>query len=192
MKLRKRILFILEILVVLAYIAGGILVIILRRNNARYDGQLLGTVILICGALRVIKFIFNRENVQGNLPLGLIAGIIGISFGFIFIFSELDIMHMCLLWGLYEILFGTIEVVVTLKDMRLDPHEIITDIIAVGEIIFGTLLCIHAHEGIGEHLIFIGATLILTSVNCVVGMLQEHFLNPRKEKKHKKENESDA
>ena len=189
MKTNKIIALISDIIITLTYIVGGIVVIVLNHHSLESDAKLLGIVIIICATLKLIKFIVNQEYKEGHL-LGLGSGIIGLSFGFIFLFSTLDIVHICLLWGLYEIAFGTIDIVESLKDRRIAPIEIWTGLISVSEIIFGTLLCIHASRGINEHLIYIGITLILTSLGCLARMIYRYIIEPKKEKKQ--QNQTDA
>ena len=168
LKFFKVLYFILEITLCVAYVVGGILLITLRRLNVAVDGDLLGFVIVTCGVLGIIKFFITKE---AN-PLGLVSGILQISFGFIFIFSEMDIFHICLLWGLFEIIIGTLEAVIVLRDKHLDTKEVSSLIVAVSEVVFGTLLCIHSSGGIDEHLIYVGVTLIITSLGCIANMIE--------------------
>lgn len=189
MKTKKVISFILEILTCIAYVVGGIFVIVVHHHSDYTDGNMLGIILMICGVLKLIKFFFSDGS--ANL-IGLTAGIVAIPFGFIFFFGELDIFHMCLLWGLYEIVFGSLEIVEAFKDRHINTVEIFTILIAASELVFGALLCINTIGGVGEHLVYIGITLILTSLSCVINILQKRNIFFKSNKSEEETNKTDA
>ena len=192
MKFLKVLLIVLEVLLVGIYAAGGIAVMIWKDRAGGYDGKILGMVIIICSVLRIIRFFVKKEYNEGS-HIGLLAGIIGFSFGFIFYFSELEIWTMCVMWGVYEIAFAAYEVVNTVKVIREDKiFGTATLILSIGELVFGTLLCIHAAGGISVHFIFVGATLILTAVTILTSIIHRYLIKKALKQEQEAENKTDA
>ncbi len=176
MKTRKNINFIFELLVPAFYLAAGIVVIILGiKHQEEYMPILLGSLLIAGSFCRLYKFMVNRHFFDvHNIDLSF--SLISIAMGFIFIFTD-DITLVCLIWGIYEIINGGIELSTDLREVPDNGLMWVSVFISLGEIVFGTLLCIHKEEGILLHLLFMGITFILTGALVIVELIHNHKKN---------------
>ena len=181
MKTRRVISLIFEILVPVLYLAAGVCIFVfgfMYKDN--YTSRILGAMLIGASAIRLYKFLINREFFDVH-TIDLSFSLISIAIGFVFFFTT-NIQQTCLIWGLLEILNGGIELGTDLREIKEKPLIWISILISLGEIVFGTLLCIHNEHGIFEHLIFMASTFILTSILVVIELITTR-------QKKKKENE---
>lgn len=170
---------ILNALVTISYLALGVLVFIVCFINTTYQPLPLGILLIVSALCRLIKFLVNRHSFDVH-TIDLTMGLISVALGFIFIFAhELDMKMFCIFWGIFEIVNGTIEISADVKLARLSFMYIISVLISIGEIVFGTLLIIHLEGGIFAHLLYMGVTSVLTA-----GLLALEFVIRIKEKKN--------
>ena len=167
MKARKTLTIIFEILVPILYLAAGAVIFVMGfLYEENYTPQLLGALLIAGSACRLYKFLVNREFFDVH-TIDLSFSLISIAIGFVFFFKE-DIEQICLIWGLLEILNGGIELGTDLREIREKPLLWISILISLGEIVFGTLLCIHGEHGIFVHLLYMASTFLLTAVMVIV------------------------
>ncbi len=169
-------------LVAVSYAGLGALVLVVCFINKNYAALTLGIVLIVSAICRLIKFLANRNSFDVH-TIDLTMGLISVSLGFIFIFAEeLNMEMLCIFWGLFEIVNGTIEISADVKLAHRSFLSLISVLISVGEIVFGTLLIIHLESGIFAHLLFMGITSILTS-----GLLAVEFVKRIKSNKKPEE-----
>ena len=154
-------------LVILSYIALGVLVIVVGLATNEYEGLILGLILIISSAFRLGKFFYSRTAFDVHI-IDLTMGLICTALGFIFIFGELSLEVMCIIWGASEIINGAIEISFDVKEAHKSVLMLISVLISIGEIVFGTLLCIHLGHGILAHLIFMSVTSFLTAALLLV------------------------
>ena len=165
-------------LVAVSYTGLGALVLVVCFLYKNYAALTLGIILIVSAICRLIKFLANRQSFDVH-TIDLTMGLISVSLGFIFIFAkELSTEMLCIFWGLFEIVNGTIEISTDVKLAHRSMLSLISVLISVGEIVFGTLLIIHLESGIFAHLLFIGITSLLTS-----GLLFVEFVSRIKNKK---------
>lgn len=175
MKARRVISLIFEILVPVLYLATGVCIFVfgfMYKDN--YTSRILGAMLIGGSAIRLYKFLINREFFDVH-TIDLSFSLMSIAIGFVFFFTN-NIEQTCLIWGLLEILNGGIELGTDLREVREKPLIWVSIFISLGEIVFGTLLCIHGEHGILEHLIFMGSTFVLTAIMVAI----ELILNSKK------------
>lgn len=186
MKARKILTIIFEVLVPVLYLAAGAVIFIMGfLYEGSYTPQLLGALLIAGSACRLYKFLVNREFFDVH-TIDLSFSLISIAIGFVFFFKE-DIEQICLIWGLLEILNGGIELGTDLREIREKPFLWISILISLGEIVFGTLLCIHGEHGIFVHLLYMASTFVLTSIMVVIELYARYKGKGKKEEKKQDE-----
>lgn len=172
MKARLIISKIFEILVPVLYLTVGAAILIFGfRYRDNYTARLCGIMLIAGAGCRLFKFLVNREFFDVH-TIDLSFSLISIAIAFIFIFDD-NIEQVCLIWGLLEILNGGIELGTDLREIRERPLIWVSIVISLGEIVFGTLLCIHGEHGIFVHLIYMAATFIITAGLVVLELIQK-------------------
>lgn len=163
MKLSKVIRNVLSLLEVVLFIAAGITVLLLRGAGVQYDRVILGTILIITGSCKfAVFFIEQAYKLPSNFLL--ISAILMIGFGFIFLFSGTEMETLCFGWGIMEIALGAVEIQTSLFEVKEDKFQIVEIAIALGNIVFGVLLCVRLSNGLNGHLIFMGISFILTGI----------------------------
>ena len=177
---RSTLRLIVNALVALSYIALGVLVLVVCFMTRDYGTLILGIILIVSAVCRLIKFLANRHSFDVH-TIDLTMGLISVALGFIFIFAhELDMKMLCIFWGLFEIVNGTIEISTDVKLAKRSVLSFISVLISIGEIVFGTLLIIHLESGIFAHLLYMGITSLLTA-----GLLAYEFIEKiQKDEKH--------
>lgn len=168
-------------LVALSYVALGVLVLVICFTTKEYTALALGIILIVSALCRLIKFLANRQSFDVH-TIDLTMGLISIALGFIFIFaSELNMTYFCIFWGAFEIVNGTIEISADVKSAHHSILSLISVLISVGEIVFGTLLIIHLKSGIFAHLLYMGITSILTASLLAIEFFQKIKENKKDE-----------
>ena len=177
---RSTLRLIVNALVALSYIALGVLVLVVCFMTRDYGTLILGIILIVSAVCRLIKFLAHRHSFDVH-TIDLTMGLISVALGFIFIFAhELDMKMLCIFWGLFEIVNGTIEISTDVKLAKRSVLSFISVLISIGEIVFGTLLIIHLESGIFAHLLYMGITSLLTA-----GLLAYEFIEKiQKDEKH--------
>lgn len=183
MKVLKVINQILAILAPIVYLVVGIVVIVtcvVADEQKAFNSTFLGVVLLVTNAHSFINYFTTKEyKKESNTNMAI--SLIGIALGFVFLFSKMQLSFLCFLWGLLEIIKGSFDVQKSFHEIKKDKKEIARLVIALAEITFGALLCIHVEEGLKEHLIFLGITFILNAI--FVGAEEIiNFVDNKKEK----------
>lgn len=165
-----------EITVPVLFLAFGITVLVFSgydfvTNNAI---NILAILLMIQGAAKIADFI-GEHRYNEPVNFGIIFGIISIAMGIVFLATNLNISHVCTIWGIYEIVEGAFEVqsiVIALK--KREWVAIIELMVALICIVFGILLVIHGEEDIKLHLIAVGVVFILSAAGQVIKTISEH------------------
>ena len=175
---RQNLNLIINALVALSYMALGALVLVICFMNKEYEALSLGIILIVSAGCRLIKFLSDHQSFDVH-TIDLTMGLISIAFGFIFIFAhDIPLEHLCILWGAFEIINGAIEISMDVKLAKRSFLVLISVLISIGEIVFGTLLIVHLRPGIFIHLLYIGITSILTA-----GLLIFEFVKKLQERK---------
>ena len=186
MKTRKILTIIFEVLVPVLYLAAGVVIFVMGfLYEGNYTPQLLGALLIAGSACRLYKFLVNREFFDVH-TIELSFSLISIAIGFVFFFKE-DIEQNCLIWGLLEILNGGIELGTDLREIKEKPLLWISILISLGEIVFGTLLCIHGEHGIFVHLLYMASTFVLTSIMVVIELATKYKHQDQKSEETKQD-----
>lgn len=171
MKQSKLLSRILEIASILTYLVAGIVVIALSHDSSNYDKSLLGWVLIATSLCRIFVALMEGEFTEKVYEL--ILPLINFGFGFVVLFSSLDIQSICLFWGLLEICSSSVELVMAFKIIRMNLIYILNVLINVVEFVFGILLCVHLDEGITIHLIITGALFLAFAIEQTLLVLIE-------------------
>ena len=157
---------ILNILVIVIFLGSGIAILILRGVAEEYDAFVLGMTLLIAGFAKGFIYFINKGFTY-NRNITIISSAVMIGLGFVFLFSGRDIEMLCFGWGIMEIVLGAIEVYIDLLEIKEDKIAYLELVVNSATILFGILLCINLTDGLTVHLIFVGISLILLSINAI-------------------------
>ena len=171
MKARNLIDTLLSYTVVLLFIAAGLTSILLKNFAEQYDGIILGTVLSVAGAARIISYFIRRGFRKAN-NFDLVSGIAMVALAIVFFIDKFDIQMLCFGWGIMEIVLGLIEIQVVIYEIRTEKIAIVQGLIAVGSIVFGILLCLKLYGGLGGHLIFLGISFFLMAALSLVQIIR--------------------
>ena len=155
------------------FLAAGIVVLVLKHNAAEaYDGIILGAVLLVGGSVKILVYIFSKCYKE-PVDISAVVGTVMVALGFVFMFSHYDIETLCFGWGILEAVASGIEIhqsALKIKEHRLAIFEVI---ISAGTLFFAIILCIKNTDALNGHLIFMGISLILLSINQSLAALAE-------------------
>ena len=162
----------------LLFLAAGITVLILRHINAEYNAQLLGAILLVSGFAELLIYAFHYAPREPS-NMFVVAGGVKVAFGFIFLFTSRDMDALCFAWGIADILIAVTEIIGISKEVRHHPFKSFEIAIAIGDLVFGIILCIKLSHGLTGHLIFLGISLILYSL-ILIGEFTEEYAKRRR------------
>ena len=171
---------ILNIVIITLFLTSGITVLLLRQFAEEYNRILLGTTLIVAGAVKFIIYFLNK-GYKNPKNITIITSIIMISLGVIFFVSEKEIEMLCFGWGVIEIVLGLIEVYIDILEIKEDRIAIFEMVVNVATIVFGVLLCINLSNGLSVHLIFLGISLILLAIIALLKLIRR-LKEPQNEK----------
>lgn len=165
---------------IIFYLVIGIGVLTISHFDYTERTVLLSTLIILSSVPHILIYIANRAKTSY-----LIIGLVGTAFGILFLCTDLfDADEICMIWGVIDICRGLTEIVNIAPTVRKHKIELIEIAISLGDIIVGTLLCIHLTHGTKLHLIYLGIAFLITAVKNIT----EYIFIRRKEKNESSDN----
>ena len=162
----------------LLFLAAGITVLVLRHINPEYDAQLLGTILLVAGFVELLVYA-SHYVFKDPSNMIVIAGGIKLALGFVFLFASRDMDSLCFAWGVADIVIACTEIFIISREIKHQPMKGFEIAVAIGDLIFGIILCIKLSHGLTGHLIFLGISLILYSI-ILIGEFTESYAKRRR------------
>ena len=142
------------------FVAAGVTVLVLRHINPEYDATLLGTRLLVAGFVELFVYA-SHYSFKNPSNMFIIAGGIKVAFGFVFLFTSRDIDSLCFAWGIADIIIACTEIFIICREIKHHPMKAFEIAVAIGDLIFGIILCVKLSHGLTGHLIFLGISLII-------------------------------
>lgn len=157
----------------LIHIILGILIIIFSNDSFEKNNIFIGSILMVSGVPSLLIFIAAKGHKNFRKFPYLTSSIIAFVIGFIFIiFNEITLEHMFLAVGIFDIIRGLYETVDASLEIKVNKLEILEVLSAVGDIIFGVLLCIELSPGgYRNHLIFMGSALLLVGIKFLLDLI---------------------
>lgn len=156
----------------LAHFVIGVLVIIFSNDSFEKNNVFIGSVLIASGLPSLMIFFAARGHKNFRkfpyLLSALTAFIIGTMF---IIFNEITPDHMFLTIGIFDIVRGLYETIDASLEVKENKFEIMEIVSAVGDIVFGILLCIKLSDGYRNHLIFMGVALIIVGIKFLCDLI---------------------
>ena len=161
--------------IVIAFLVSGILVISLRHTQNIEDTIILGTILLVVGAVRLLTYFLSKLQ-EDPRDLTLVSGISAIVLGIVFLVSEYDLSSLCLAWGVAEIILSSIEITQKVFNIKHNKLTLIEIGVSLGTLVFGILLCVHNTQGLNLHLIYLSISLLLTALYEVLEIIFSFYI----------------
>ena len=165
-----------EIVTPIVFIAYGIGALIFSNSNfMQQNNILILEILLIIQGVATIADFIGGHKIRHGVNYDIVFGIVPIAMGIIFMARNMNLEHICLIWGIFEIAKGAFEIqhLVVLVHEK-DYVATVEIVLAIVEIIFGILLCIHTEEDIKIHLIVVGIVFILSAAKQIFATVMEY------------------
>mgnify|MGYP002515608620 CR=1 FL=1 len=154
------------------HIILGVLVIVFSNDVFEKNNIFIGSILMASGVPSLLIFLSVDGHKNFRKFPYLASSIIAFVIGLIFIlFNEITLDHMFLAIGIFDIVRGLYEIVDASLEIKVNKLEIMEVASAAGDVIFGILLCIKLSEGYKNHLIFMGAALLLVGIKFLLDLI---------------------
>ena len=164
----------------LVYLGVGIYTIVISNQvNGTYPWR-CGLLIMLSSIVHILLYIVKQGYKYKEKGFFLVIGLIGLALGIIFLVNKkADIYTICLYWGLLDIVRGSLEIKDIIPELKNNKLEIVELVISIGDIVLGILLCLRQESGLQVHVIYIGASFILTCIKLIVDeIIQKRVKKP--------------
>ena len=166
----------LEILVILGNLIVGITVLTYMSQYSPIDRVFIGSIVLSVGVFGFTEFFSLRYAYKMRSIQSLVASILGIALGIVFIALDLDIKLVCILWGSFNIAFSVINIITAGINMSHQPLlNGVRAIIAITEIVFSILLIIRTVDSLYVHMMVVGIALVVEAVTLFIEFLIHRY-----------------
>ena len=156
---------------VIIHILVGAALIIFSHEAFERSNLFVGLVIIATGLPNLLIFLVGGYKELFKQPY-ILFSFVSVIIGLIFILcDEISIMHMCLVWGILDIVRSAYEIFDAVRELKHDKLEIIEILAGTADLILGILLTIEKEEGITMHMIIMGAALILIGIRFIVELI---------------------
>jgi uncharacterized membrane protein HdeD (DUF308 family) len=157
---------------IIIHILVGAALIVFSHDSFERSHLFIGLVILITGLPNLLIYLVGGGHKEFFKHPYIIFSFVAVIIGLIFILcDELSVVHMCLVWGILDIVRSAYEIFDAIRELKHDKLEIIEIIAGTADLILGVLLTIEKEEGIRMHLIIMGAALILIGLRFIVELI---------------------
>jgi len=169
-KIRK----ILFISLIIFYLVIGITTIVFSMMPREKNANFCGTIVLITSIIHVLLYFIEGGYKNNEKSFYLVLGIVGVALGIVILANAtLTITQICFYWGILEIIRGALETKQSILDLKFNKLEVVSLLIAIGNIVLGILLCIKLDHGLTAHLIYLGISFIFAAVKFVLDQIIE-------------------
>ena len=166
----------LETLVILGNLIVGITVLTYMAQYSPIDRVFIGSIILAIGVFGFTEFFSLRYAYKMRSIQSLVASILGIALGIVFIVLDLDVKLVCILWGSFNIAFSVINIITAGINMSHQPLlNGVRAIIAITEIVFSILLIIRTVDSLYVHMMVVGIALVVEAVTLFIEFLIHRY-----------------
>ena len=150
---------------VVFYVVIGAGVLTIASYDFTEKTVLLSVLILLSSIPHILLYLINKNNSY------LIIGLVGLAFSILFLtVRETDLFtadHICMIWGVIDICRGLTEIINVLPKVKKHKIELIEIGVSLGDIVIGTLLCIHLTHGTRLHLIYLAIAVFIIAAKTV-------------------------
>ena len=154
------------------HILVGAALIVFSHDSFERSHLFIGLVIILTGLPNLLIYLVGGGHKEFFKHPYIIFSFVSVIIGLIFILcDELSVVHMCLVWGILDIVRSAYEIFDAIREFKHDKLEIIEIIAGTADLILGILLTIEKEEGITMHLIIMGAALILIGIRFIVELI---------------------
>lgn len=166
----------LEILVILGNLIVGITVLTYMSQYSPIDRVFIGSIILAIGVFGFTEFFSLRYAYKMRSIQSLVASILGIALGIVFIVLDLDVKLVCILWGSFNIAFSVINIITAGINMSHQPLlNGVRAIVGITEIVFSILLIIRTVDSLYVHMMVVGIALVVEAVTLFIEFLIHRY-----------------
>ena len=138
------------------------------------DHNYLGVIIITSSIVHLATFSigggFRNKNKIIDFTFFILAIIVSLVF---FIFGQISIQIMCIIWGGFDILRNVAHLISSIIEVRENKLEIMEMVAAVMEIIFSILLIFEKDAGITVHLVVMASAYSIFGSKFLIDYFQE-------------------
>lgn len=157
---------------IIIHILVGVALIVFSHDSFERSHLFIGLVILITGLPNLLIYLVGGGHKEFFKQPYIIFSFVAVIIGLIFILcDELSVVHMCLVWGILDIVRSAYEIFDAIRELKHDKWEIVEIVAGTADLILGILLTIEKEEGITMHLIIMGAALILIGLRFIAHLV---------------------
>lgn len=168
---------IISLILVVFYVAIGILAIVLSTRDLSDRNSVLAILIMLSSVPHIAIYIMHPERKSF-----LIIGLVGTAFG-ILILTNINMFtddQICMIWGCIDICRGLTEIIIVAPHVKKNKLELIEIAVSTGDIVIGVLLCIHMLHGIRLHLIYLSIVFFISAIKNVYDFFMERKINAQR------------
>lgn len=164
----------LEILVIVGNLILGVTVLTYMMQGIPLTRFFIGVIVFAIGLFELTDFFTLKYAIKMRSIQSMIAAVIEIALGIVFMAVRMDSKLVCILWG--SISIATSIIIIVTAGLNVSSQTLINVvkiIIEIIEIVFCILLIVRTLDSLGEHMIFTGIALIVEAVTLLI----EFFMN---------------
>ena len=166
----------LELIVILGYLVLGVTVLTYLIQNVPMDHVFIGFIVLADGVISFTDFVTWKYTTRIKSIQSAVAALASIVLGAVFIFVEMDISLLCILFGAFSIAFSIVRIATAVLNLTRQPLlNGIKIIISITEIIFSVFLIIRTVDSLYAHMTFLGIALSVEAFILLVEFMVHRY-----------------
>lgn len=169
---------VLELIVILGSLIVGTTILICHFLNVSITKTLIGLIIVSISTIGISEFLTLKIETKLKSILSLVFYICGDILGLILLLLNINGHALCIIWGIFTILFATVRITTSffnlLKQPLLNIMRIITKTVAI---VFGIILIVNTLEFAKTFFVFIGIILLIEGIVLLIEFIIHRFQN---------------
>ena len=166
----------LELIVILGYLVTSVTILTYSFLAIPMDHIFIGSILLALGVIEFTDFFTWRYQTRIKSIQSLVMAVAIVAMGAIFIFVEMDIKLLCILFGALSIGSALAKIATGALNLTRQPLlNTIKIIIAIIEIVFSILLIIRTTNSLHAHMTFIGISLAVLTFTLLVEFIVHRY-----------------
>ena len=166
----------LEIIVIFGNLVLGVTVLTYMMLGKPLDRLFIGVIVLAIGIFEFADFFTLKYATKMRSIQSLIAAILQIALGALFMIVKIDSKIVCILWGSVSVAASILIIVTAGLNMSHQPLlHIIRIILRIINFVFCILLIVRTLDSLNAYMIYIGVALIIEAVTLLIEFLIHRY-----------------
>ena len=169
---------VLELIVILGSLIIGTTILVCHFLESPISRTLIGLIIIAIGAIGVIEYLTLKIEIKLKSVQSLITYLLTIALGIILLFIDVSGETVCIIWGIFTIIFALVRIVSSFMHILKQPLLHIVRLISqTTAVVFAIILIVKTISFAHTFFIFTGILLLIEGVVLLIEFIIHRFQN---------------